>query len=115
MAVDGTSYRVKFFETWGRQNARPFSPGRDKIEPGPESLGFDHHFMFPATNDRMPCVYIENGRIVNLDPADPITVSYRGRIPDSFPGTKWRVPLAHRRDHETRNGDIQRCQQIDRP
>jgi hypothetical protein len=32
MAVDGTSYLLKFFETWGRQNARPFSPGRDKIE-----------------------------------------------------------------------------------
>jgi len=32
MAVDGTSYRVKFFGTWARQNARPFSPGRDKIE-----------------------------------------------------------------------------------
>lgn len=32
MAVDGTSYRVKFFETWERQNARPFSPGRDSIE-----------------------------------------------------------------------------------
>jgi len=32
MAVDGTSYRVKFFGTWMRQNARPFSPGRDKIE-----------------------------------------------------------------------------------
>jgi len=32
MAVDGTSYRLKFFNTWQRQNARPFSPGRDTIE-----------------------------------------------------------------------------------
>jgi len=32
MAVDGTSYRVKFFGSWARQNARPFSPGRDRIE-----------------------------------------------------------------------------------
>jgi arylsulfatase A-like enzyme len=28
----------------------------------------------------VPCVYIENRRIVGLDPADPITVSYTGRI-----------------------------------
>jgi outer membrane protein assembly factor BamB len=32
MAVDETSYRVKFFGSWTRQNARPFSPGKDKIE-----------------------------------------------------------------------------------
>jgi len=60
-----------------------------KIEPGPESLGFDHHFIIPATNDRIPCVYIENGHVVNLDPRDPITMSRRGRIPDSVPGTKY--------------------------
>lgn len=59
------------------------------IEPGPESLGFDHYFMIPATNDRTPCVYIENGHIVNLDHNDPVTVSYRGRIPDSVAGTKY--------------------------
>jgi len=57
------------------------------IEPGPEALGFDHHFIIPATNDRNPCVYVEDGRVVNLDPEDPITVSRRGRIPDSVPGT----------------------------
>lgn len=60
-----------------------------QIKPGPEAIGFDHYFIFPATNDRTPCVYIENGRVVNLDPADPITVSRRKRIPDSVPGTKY--------------------------
>jgi arylsulfatase A-like enzyme len=60
-----------------------------KIVPGPEALGFKHYFMIPATNDRTPCVYIENGHVVNLDPDDPVTVSYRGRIPDSVPGTEY--------------------------
>jgi len=60
-----------------------------EIKPGPEALGFGHYFIFPATNDRTPCVYIRNGRVVNLNPADPITVSYRKRIPDSVPGTKY--------------------------
>ena len=60
-----------------------------RIAPGPEALGFDHYFMIPATNDRTPCVYIENGTIVNLDPKDPITVSYRGRIDDSVAGTRY--------------------------
>jgi len=64
-----------------------------EIKPGPEAIGFDHYFIFPATNDRVPCLYIENGRVVNLDPADPITVSYDKRIPDSVSGTKY--PVGH--------------------
>ncbi|MCH7228460.1 sulfatase-like hydrolase/transferase [Haloferula sp. A504] len=58
-----------------------------RIEPGPEAIGFDHHFILPATNDRLPCVYVEGGRVVNLDPADPITVRRGRRIPDEVPGT----------------------------
>jgi len=30
-----------------------------------------------ATADRVPCVFMENQRVVNLDPSDPIQVSYK--------------------------------------
>lgn len=50
------------------------------IQPGPREIGFDESFLIPATGDRVPCVYVENGRVVGLDPADPITVSYGKRI-----------------------------------
>jgi arylsulfatase A-like enzyme len=46
------------------------------IKPGPLEMGFDYAFLMPATTDRVPCVYIENHRVVNLDPDDPIEVSY---------------------------------------
>ena len=46
------------------------------ITPGPKEVGFDESFIIPATGDRVPCVYVENGRVANLDPADPISVSY---------------------------------------
>ena len=46
------------------------------IAPGPAELGFDYSFLIPATGDRVPCVYIENGHIANLDPGDPVFVSY---------------------------------------
>ncbi len=46
------------------------------ITPGLESIGFDYSFIMAATGDRVPCVYIENGRAVGLDPNDPIEVSY---------------------------------------
>jgi arylsulfatase A-like enzyme len=47
-----------------------------EITPGPRELGFSYSFLIPATGDRVPCVYIENQRIVNLDPNDPIEISY---------------------------------------
>jgi arylsulfatase A-like enzyme len=46
------------------------------ITPGPSDIGFDYSFILAATGDRVPCVYVENERIVNLDPKDPIAVSY---------------------------------------
>ncbi|MBI2948151.1 MAG: arylsulfatase [Verrucomicrobia bacterium] len=46
------------------------------IKPGPLEIGFDYSFLIPATGDRVPCVYVENHRVVGLDPQDPIRVSY---------------------------------------
>lgn len=50
------------------------------IKPGPLEVGFNYSFIMPATGDRVPCVYMENYRIVDLDPADSITVSYKEKI-----------------------------------
>ena len=61
----------------------------EKISPNPYEAGFDYSFLIPATNDRTPCVYVENGNVVNLDPNDPLTVSNRKRIPKEVPGTDY--------------------------
>ncbi|GAB2535876.1 sulfatase family protein [Spirosoma aerophilum] len=50
------------------------------IKPGPLEIGFTYSFILPATADRVPCVYVENHRIVGLDPKDPVQVSYKGPI-----------------------------------
>lgn len=42
----------------------------------PLDVGFDECFIFPATADRVPCVYFDGREVVNLDPNDPITVMY---------------------------------------
>lgn len=47
-----------------------------EIQPGPLEVGFDYSFILPATGDRVPCVYVENHRVVGLDPSDPIQVGY---------------------------------------
>lgn len=48
----------------------------ESIAPGPQEVGFDYSFIMAATQDRVPTIYIENGRTVGLDPRDPISVSY---------------------------------------
>ncbi len=47
------------------------------VKPGPLEIGFDYSFLLPNTNDRVPCVYLENHHVVNLDPADPISLTKR--------------------------------------
>lgn len=50
------------------------------IKPGPLEIGFDYSFLIPATGDRVPCVFVENHRVVDLDPSDPIEVSFGKKI-----------------------------------
>ncbi|MFO0936593.1 MAG: arylsulfatase [Gemmataceae bacterium] len=50
------------------------------IVPGPREVGFDYSFIIPATGDRTPCVFVENGSVVNYDPNDPITVNYAKKV-----------------------------------
>jgi arylsulfatase A-like enzyme len=47
-----------------------------EITSGPNDIGFDYNFIMPATGDRVPCVYVENRKIVGLDPSDPVKVSF---------------------------------------
>ncbi len=58
------------------------------IKPGPREIGFDYSFLLPATGDRVPCVYVENQRVVNLDGKDTISVSYNAPINPNEPTGK---------------------------
>ena len=53
------------------------------ISPAPADIGFDYSFIMAATGDRVPCVYVENGKVRNLAPDDPIQVNYNGK---PYPG-----------------------------
>lgn len=52
---------------------------QDWNAPLPSSLsdiGFDYHYIMAATADRVPCVFIEDGKVANYDPENPIYVNY---------------------------------------
>ncbi len=56
------------------------------ISPGPNEVGFDYSYIMAATQDRVPTVFIENGKVMRLDPDDPIQVSYRKKFPGELTG-----------------------------
>jgi len=79
-----------------------------EINPGPLELGFDYSFLMPATGDRVPCVYVENHRVVGLDPTDPIKVSFGEYIGEEPTGRRnpdlLRVHPSHGHDFTIVNG-----------
>lgn len=52
-----------------------------EIHPTPLDVGFDESFIMAATNDRVPCVYVDGRRVHNLDPTDPLEVVYADENP----------------------------------
>ena len=75
----GTSVIGKWHLGFGEGNVTDWN---GLIAPGPLEIGFDYAWLIPATNDRVPTVYVENHHVVNLDPNDPIEVNFQQRIGD---------------------------------
>mgnify|MGYP003288260936 CR=1 FL=1 len=71
-------YRTAAIGKWHLGLGNGLIDWNQPISPSPADAGFDYSFIMAATGDRVPCVYVENGRVKNLDPQDPIEVNYRG-------------------------------------
>lgn len=79
------------------------------IQPGPLEIGFDYAFLIPATGDRVPCVFVENHRVVGLDKNDPIAVDYKKPVDSSAPTGQrnpelLRMPPSHGHNASIVNG-----------
>lgn len=79
-----------------------------EISPGPLDIGFDHCFLLPTTNDRVPQVYLQDRRVLNLDPSDPIRVYQKKPSEDHPTGITHRDSLkmdwTHGHNHTIHNG-----------
>jgi arylsulfatase A-like enzyme len=74
-------YRTGVFGKWHLGLGPVGGPNwNGKIEHGPLDIGFKEAFILPATGDRVPCVYIENDHVRNLNAQDPIEVNYLKKI-----------------------------------
>ena len=63
------------------------------LKPGPLEIGFDHCYLLPTTNDRVPQVYVEDHRVKNLDPSDPLWVGKKKPSEDHPTGITHRDTL----------------------
>lgn len=71
-------YRTAAFGKWhlGLGDVTGAQDWNGFISPSPADIGFDEHYIMAATGDRVPCVFIENGRVAGHDATAPIEVSY---------------------------------------
>lgn len=62
------------------------------VKPGPLEVGFDYYFGLPIVNGSQPKVFLENHRVIGLDPTDPIKLvpaySTMGRLQYAVTGGK---------------------------
>ena len=65
----------------------------NELKPGPLEIGFDSCFLLPTTNDRVPQVYVQDHRVLNLDPKDPLWVGKRKPSADHPTGLTHRDTL----------------------
>ncbi|MDF7823630.1 arylsulfatase [Pontiellaceae bacterium B12227] len=70
----------------------------EPLRPGPLDVGFDYYFGVPIVNSCSPYMYVENDRIVGLDPEDPVIYYGRKKNKNATPITPI-PPEAAQRNH----------------
>ncbi|MDO8541580.1 MAG: arylsulfatase [Opitutaceae bacterium] len=73
--LKSAGYRTAALGKWHLGFGRGAEPDYNgELKPGPLEIGFDSFFGCPRTHNEPPFVFVENHRVVGLDPADPIHI-----------------------------------------
>lgn len=101
-------YSTAVIGKWHLGLGDPKPDWNGELKPGPLEIGFDHCFLLPTTNDRVPQVFVENHRVRNLDPADPLWVGEKPPSPEHPTGLSHRSELkmdwSHGHNNTIHNG-----------
>ncbi|HPA18418.1 MAG TPA: arylsulfatase [Verrucomicrobiae bacterium] len=73
--LKSAGYRTACVGKWHLGFGRGAEPDYNaELKPGPLEIGFDYFFGCPRTHNEPPFVFVEDHRVVGLDPADPIRI-----------------------------------------
>lgn len=86
-------YKTAVIGKWHLGLGDPEPDWNGELKPGPLEIGFDHCLLLPTTNDRVPQVYVQDHRVLNLDPKDPLWVGTKMPSPDHPTGISHRDTL----------------------
>lgn len=86
-------YQTAVIGKWHLGLGDPEPDWNGELKPGPLEIGFDHCFLLPTTNDRVPQVYVQDHRVLNLDPKDPLWVGNQAPAGDHPTGITHRDTL----------------------
>ncbi len=67
-------YATAVIGKWHLGLGDPAPDWNGELRPGPLDIGFDHCFLLPTTNDRVPQVFVEDRHVKNLAPVDPLWI-----------------------------------------
>lgn len=65
-------YETAVIGKWHLGFGKGTNKWQEPLRPGPQDLGFDYYFGMPVVNSAPPYVYVENDRVVDSDPDDPL-------------------------------------------
>jgi arylsulfatase A len=89
--LKGQGYATACFGKWHLGfGDKPNPDWNTDLKPGPLECGFDHYFGIPVVNSHPPFVWVEDYRVVGLDPADPL--KYGGKPPTQLFPEKMMAP-----------------------
>ncbi len=73
--LKSAGYRTAALGKWHNGFGHSADPDWNaELKPGPLETGFDSFFGTPRTHNEPPLVFVDDHRIIGLDPADPVSV-----------------------------------------
>ncbi|MCP5558932.1 MAG: arylsulfatase [Verrucomicrobiaceae bacterium] len=88
-----SGYQTAVIGKWHLGLGDPAPDWNGDLKPGPLEIGFNHCFLLPTTNDRVPQVFVKDHRVLNLDPKDPLWVGNKAPSEDYPTGINHRDSL----------------------